>query len=406
MYLKKWLHKIGPGPLVAAAFIGPGTITLCSSAGVGFGYGLLWALLLSIIATISLQEMAARLGLVSRKDLAQIISELKTTSILKWIIVILVVSAILIGNTAYEAGNVSGGSLGLKVFFNDLSAVALGLKVDLASLMIGLFAFVLLSFESFKLIQNLLLILVILMSIAFVSAAVVTKPELNGILTGLFQFELPSNAILVVVGLIGTTVVPYNLFLHSALVLKKWDSIEGLGDVRFDTFLAVILGGVVSMTVVVAAASVDLDTVNSGSDLAMALEPIFGVSAKYLMGIGLLAAGLTSAITAPLAAAFVVSGLFGQSEASDDKLYKLVWKVVLIFGTIVATFNLKPIVLITFAQVANGIFLPVIALILIWVMNKKQILGKYTNTVFQNAIGLLVFLITLALSYRILITLF
>ncbi len=406
MYIKKWLNKIGPGPLVAAAFIGPGTITLCSSAGVGFGYGLLWALLLSIIATISLQEMAARLGLVSRKDLAQIISELKTTPVLKWIIIILVLSAILIGNTAYEAGNVSGGSLGLKVFFNDLNAVVLGFRLDLASLIVGLSAFILLSFESFKLIQNLLLILVILMSIAFVSAAVVTKPELSGILSGLFQFELPSNAVLVVVGLIGTTVVPYNLFLHSALVIKKWNSIDGLGDARFDTFLAVILGGFVSMAVVVAAASVNLDTVKSGSDLAMALEPIFGVTAKHLMGMGLFAAGLTSAITAPLAAAFVVSGLFGQSETSGDKLYKMVWKVVLIFGTVVATFNLKPIVLITFAQVANGVFLPIIALILIWVMNKKLILGKFTNTVFQNIVGLLVFLITLALSYRILINLF
>ena len=103
--IKNWFKNIGPGPLVAAAFIGPGTVTLCSIAGVNFGYALLWTMVLSIVATVVLQEMSARLGIVSQKGLAEIIrSEIKNP-LFKIVAIILILSAIVIGNAAYEAGN-------------------------------------------------------------------------------------------------------------------------------------------------------------------------------------------------------------------------------------------------------------------------------------------------------------
>ena len=117
--IKSWFKNIGPGPLVAAAFIGPGTVTLCSIAGVNFGYALLWAMVLSILATIVLQEMAARLGIVSQKGLSEIIrSEIKNP-VLRGFAIILILSAIVIGNAAYEAGNISGGALGMQTLFGN-----------------------------------------------------------------------------------------------------------------------------------------------------------------------------------------------------------------------------------------------------------------------------------------------
>ena len=104
----------GPGVLVAAAFIGPGTVTVCSIAGVTFGFALIWAIVLSVIATIVLQEMAARLGLIARKGLSEIIRNDLNNPIVKWGVIILIVSSIIIGNAAYEAGNISGGVLGLE----------------------------------------------------------------------------------------------------------------------------------------------------------------------------------------------------------------------------------------------------------------------------------------------------
>jgi len=397
------IKKIGPGPLVTAAFIGPGTITMCTTAGVSYGYSLLWALLLSVIATVSLQEMAARLGLISRKDLATVISELKSNRFLKVLVVFLVFSAIVIGNTAYEAGNLSGGSLGLEVFTGSLKLTLGKQELSMGPLITGIIAFLLLLKGSVRSLQYVLLGLVIAMSIAFVSTAFLTKPDLSDLAQGLFTFNMPEGSVIFIVGLIGTTVVPYNLFLHSALVIKKWDSDKDLLTSQFDTIFAVVLGGLVSMSVLITAASVDINEVMSGADLAMALQPVFGITAKHLMAMGLFAAGLTSAITAPMAAAFVITGLFRASGNTKSLLYKGVWMAILLFGILVATFNVKPITLIMFAQVANGVLLPIIAIILIWVMNQKSILGVYRNSLVQNIVGMLVFLITVALSYRILI---
>ncbi|MEM1002271.1 MAG: Nramp family divalent metal transporter [Bacteroidota bacterium] len=401
--MKRWFKKIGPGTLVAAAFIGPGTITMCSTAGVAFGYSLLWALLLSIIATISLQEMASRLGIISQKDLVSVISDLKSNLLIRLGIMVLVFSAIVLGNTAYEAGNISGGAIGLTILTGNLKTSIVNLELNFAPLITGVLAFIILLRGTIKTLQYVLLALVILMSFAFVTAAIITKPNLSGLVEGLFIYSMPEGSLLVIVGLIGTTVVPYNLFLHSALVVKKWNSVDDLKTSRIDTVLAVVLGGLVSMCVLIAAASVDVEELISGADLALALEPIFGHGAKYLMGIGLFAAGLTSAITAPLAAAFVVSGLFGSSGNTNSTLHKVVWITILFVGVLFSTLNIIPITLIVFAQVANGIFLPIIALVLIWIMNKKTILGEKTNSVIQNIVGILVFMITLLLSYRILI---
>jgi len=115
--IKNWFKNIGPGTLVAAAFIGPGTVTLCTLAGVNFGFNLLWAMLLSVIATIILQEMAARLGVVSQKGLSEVIREEIKIPFVKHFVTLLILGAIVVGNAAYEAGNISGGILGLETIF-------------------------------------------------------------------------------------------------------------------------------------------------------------------------------------------------------------------------------------------------------------------------------------------------
>ncbi len=121
--------KIGPGAFIAAAFIGPGTVTLCTIAGVKFAYGLLWVMLLSIVATYTLQEMSARLGLITQKGLAAVIKEQISSTILRNITVLLIFSAIVVGNIAYEAGNLTGASLGLSAIFGESSLPFLPLLI-------------------------------------------------------------------------------------------------------------------------------------------------------------------------------------------------------------------------------------------------------------------------------------
>ena len=134
---KKILTQTGPGPLIAAAFIGPGTITLCTLVGAQYGLELIWAILVAIIAAIVLQGMAVRLGIIGQKSITQAIEEEIKTPWLKTGLLVLIFLAIMIGNTAYEAGNISGSVLGLETLFGKKSLNALGFKINLFSMGIG-----------------------------------------------------------------------------------------------------------------------------------------------------------------------------------------------------------------------------------------------------------------------------
>lgn len=404
--IKQFFKNIGPGPLVAAAFIGPGTVTVCTLAGVNFGYALLWAMLLSVLATVVLQEMAARLGVVSQKGLSEIIRQEINHPFLKNVTIFLIISAIVVGNAAYEAGNISGGALGLETIFGKLSFSISDLSINIMPLAIGLIAFVFLFIGNYKVLERFLVSLVVLMSLAFLVTAIVTKPDVSKLINGLFIPKFPNKSILTIIGLIGTTVVPYNLFLHASLAKTKWKNKEDLSFARKDTIIAVILGGLVSMCIIVSASAIPSDDISNASDLAKGLEPLFGANAKYFLSIGLFAAGITSAITAPLAAAYVASGCLGWSTNLKSAKFRLVWIFILLLGVIFSSVGFKSIEIIKFAQVANGLLLPVIAIFLLWVMNKTSVLGRFKNTLLQNLMGVIIVLIAVGLGVKGILSVF
>ncbi|WP_437395312.1 Nramp family divalent metal transporter [Flagellimonas lutimaris] len=374
--------KVGPGVLVAAAFVGPGTITMCTLAGVRFGYALIWALLVSIIATIVLQGMAGRIGLVTQNGLVDVVrTELKTPWV-KNVVIAIVLGAILVGNAAYEAGNVGGATLGLEQLLPQPE-----LK-PLLPVIIGVIIFLLLWFSSYKILEKIFVGLVGIMGVSFVICAIITQPSISGILKGMFVPQLPEDGLLTVIALVGTTVVPYNLFLHASLVKEKWNSITDLNALNWDTTVSIGLGGLVSMAILITASAAPISEINNALDMAKALEPLFGKMAFLFMAIGLLAAGITSAITAPLAAAYVASSCFGWEGGMQNKRFKMVWAIVLLCGVVFLSFDIKPIEVIQFAQVANGILLPVMALLLLWIVNKKSVMGENKNTVLQNTFGI------------------
>lgn len=404
--IKKLFQNIGPGTLVAAAFIGPGTVTLCTLAGVNFGMNLLWAMLLSIIATIVLQEMAARLGIISQKGLSEVIREEIKHPFFKQFITVLILAAIVIGNASYEAGNISGGILGLETVFGK-AVISLGnFSINLMSLIIGGIAFTLLYIGSYKFLEKALVSLVLLMSVSFLITAIVTKPNIIEILKGMFIPRFPDKSLWTVVGLIGTTVVPYNLFLHASLVKEKWKTSNDLSFARKDTVISIILGGLVSMAIIISAAAIPTKDISNAADLATSLEPLYGEFAKYFLALGLFAAGITSAITAPLAAAYVAKGCLGWEEGLKSKKFRAVWIFILVIGVVFSSIGIKPIEIIKFAQIANGMLLPIIAGILLWIMNKKSLLGKYSNSKFQNVIGFLILAVSIFLGLKSILKVF
>lgn len=395
----KWVKDIGPGVLIAAAFIGPGTVTLCTIAGVSYGYSLIWAIILSIFATIFLQELSLRIGLATKMNVAEVIRKSVKSVFLNRFLLILIVSSILIGNAAYEAGNITGASLGISGIINYKA-------INNIPLFIGIIAFVILYQGNYKIIERSLIILVLLMSLSFFLTAIITRPDISALLAGIFTPKVNEKSILIVLGLIGTTVVPYNIFLHSSLVIEKWDSIKELKTARIESFISIFLGGIVSLSIIVTAASVNTQDVDSIIDLAKGLEPLYGKFAIYFLGIGLFASGITSSITAPLAASYVAKSCFGWKGSMKSTKFRLVWILVLLFGVIVSMIDINPIEIIKFAQFSNSLLLPIITIILLWIVNNNRITVSQYSYNYQNIFGVIIIIISIVLGARGIISIF
>lgn len=402
------LKNIGPGALVAAAFIGPGTVTSCSKSGASYGYVLLWAMLLSVISVIIMQSMAARLGIVSKMGLGEALRAKFTGKAARIILAILVIAAVFIGNIAYETGNLTGSVLGAQTAVTGLNNNT-G-KIILA-LVIGVVAFALLISGSYKYIEKFLTALVVLMGVLFFVTAIAAKPDWIEVLKGIFCFKVPdvgegNSTWMTIAALMGTTVVPYNIYLHASSAAKKWgnkkeenaeDSVkEGLADSRFDSVLSIGLGGLISMAIIICAGAAkeslgDSFAINSGADMANSLKPLLGNWATVMFGIGLFAAGISSAITAPLAAAFASTGILGWSDDLKNWKFRCFWIIVLVSGvTLACTLGASPTEIILFAQAANAFLLPVTGILLLIVANDKKIMKEQTNKLWFNILVVLV----------------
>ena len=389
--------RFGPGLLVTAAFIGPGTLVTASRAGAGYGVTLLWAVLFSVAATGILQDMAARVGLAGRRGLAEAIHDSFANRWIRVGALGLIAGTILVGTAAFQTGNLIGAALGLNLL-SGLPAGVLALSVG------GLAAGVLMT-GTYRTIQNTLVGLVGLMSIVFCAVAVLTAPDLGDLIAGILIPRLPPGSLLTVLALIGTTFVSYNLFLHASTVLERWPDAgrndENLRESRRDTVFAVALGGLITAAVVVASAPL----LGQGADAANAaavadqLAPLLGRAAPVFFGLGLFAAGLTSAITAPLAAAYAVSGALGWPPDLRSGRFRLLWGLVLATGVVCAiTLGGAPYQVILLAQAGNGIVLPLILILLLIVVNKTRIMGPHRNSRLANVLGAIVVLVISGLS--------
>lgn len=275
MGLIQRLKEIGPGAMVAAAFIGPGTVTTASVTGARFGYALIWTIAFSIIATIILQEMSARLGLVSREGLGEALHDQFDNEFAKWGAIVLVIAAIGVGTAAYEAGNLIGGAAGL--------ATITGVNETIWAVLIAFVSGTLLYTGKYDVIERVLVGLVIIMAIAFVGSAILIGPDLSALAHG-FVPKIPQGSLILVTGLIGTTVVGYNLFLHASNVQERWSGSESLTECRIDTIVSITVGGLITMAILVTAAAAFPagTTISNVGKMAEQLRPIAGPYATIL----------------------------------------------------------------------------------------------------------------------------
>ena len=383
--------KTGPGFLVTAAFIGPGTVTACTLAGTGYGLTLIWVLVVATLATMLLQEMSARLALVTGSDLSVSLQHLAPPwgRLIAWISGLAVMTGVL----AFEAGNLSGAGLGLAAVTGQDPAIWTAIVATVAATVLLL--------GHYRLIEKLLMGCVAIMAIAFLATAVAVAPAWGDLAAGALLPSLPAGSAMVALALLGTTLVPYNLFLYAHAVRERFTARE-LPAARRDLVLAVGIGGLVSVTIVITASAIPGNGgIFSAADMAAQLEPLLGDWAHSIFGFGLAAAGLTSAITAPLAGAWILSGLTDTSTHLNDTPMRLTMLFCIGVGTALALTDIRPVVLILTAQAANGLILPVIVLSLLVALNNRKQLGCHVNRGPGNISGAALILLCLLLAARI-----
>lgn len=373
--------------IIAAAFIGPGTVTSAASAGAGFGYALLWTLAFSTVACLVLQEASARLTVVSGKTLGQALGERYSGGWRRAMVLALVLGAVVLGCAAYEAGNILGGVAG----------AVLAVPASPEPLAVGatLLAGLLLFFNSPRRVAVLLSLLVAVMGVGFLWTAIRLAPPWQELIAGSLLPSLPPGSSLFALALVGTTVVPYNLFLGSGLAGG-----QTLREVRFGLAVAIVFGGLISMAVLVVGAT--LEGPFSFEALAQVLTERLGARGRILLGGGLFAAGLSSAVTAPLAAAITARSVFGgdrdHSWRDASWRFRSVWGGVLLVGLVLGLSGIRPVPAIVAAQALNGILLPVVSVFLLVTINDRRLMGAAANRAGSNLGMSLVTLVTLLLG--------
>jgi manganese transport protein len=391
------LFRPGPGVFITAAFIGPGTVTTCMRAGVEFGFDLVWLLGFALISTYVLQEMSIRIGIVAKSGLGKVLLHQPYHPVIKWTTIALVLIAIVLGNTVYEGGNITGAAIGLE--FLVLQWETSFINYQFIVLFVGMVAALILWTGSIKKLQAVLVIAVIGMSISFIGSWMILGWGGTSFLKGWIP-KLPGESGLVAMGLIGTTIVPYNLFLHASLGARKWQHTEDIAIARKDAFWSICIGMLISAAILSVSAQSGLSSVQSIRDMGHILEAGFGHMGVYMISIGIFAAGLSSALTAPYAAGLVIQEAIPLSEKWGELVQKYASIGIVVIGTFTTFWGVKPLQLILTAQVANGVLLPLLVIVLITLCNDKKLLGAYVNSKWQNGIALGIWGVTLLLALK------
>lgn len=398
--LKEKFKALGPGMLVVGSFIGPGTVTSSTRAGASYGYQLLWCILFSVVAVIIMQGMAARLGIVTQTGLAEnLVKDLNDKPLLKKFMVLLISLAIILGGVAYMSGDLTGTAIGI-------SAIT-GIPSRIIAPIWGIcILFISNHNNAIKWLEKLLTLCVSVMAIIFVLTMFVVKPDVLEIFAGIVP-RVPSGAIMTCVALIGTTVVPYNLFIHATSSHKTWSDPDEIPLSQFDVSFSMIVGGIITGAVMITAGTVVRGMeITSAVDMAQQLKPLLGNFAVPFLAIGLIAAGISSAVITPLGVSYVLGGLFGWKLDKTDKRFFSTNVLIVLCGIVGAATGFNPITIIMAAQAVNGVFLPVSVFTLLYLASKSSVMGEYKNKPVQILLGSCVFIISLIIGVSSILSLF
>jgi NRAMP (natural resistance-associated macrophage protein)-like metal ion transporter len=374
---------VGPGIITGSVDNDAGGITTYSVAGALYGYRLLWTLIPSFIALLAVQEMNARMGVVTGKGLADLIRENFGVRVTFYIFVFLLIADI--GNTATEFAGVAG------------SMMVLGIDKYVSVPIVAVLVWILVVKGDYKLSEKVFLLFSVFL-LSYVISAVLAKPDWGAIGSSLVRPDVEWNReyFYTVLGLVGTTVAPWMQFYMQSSVIEKGVRIADYRFTVYDVILGCIATIVVAFFIVVScAATLHVNGVNIGEakDAAMALRPLAGAIASQVFAFGLFIASVFSAAILPLATAFYVCEAFGFEAGIDKKFleapqFYALFTVIILIAVVIILIPNAPLISITIGtQVLNAILLPVVLICMMIIVNKREIMEEYTNNAFQNVIG-------------------
>ena len=397
-----FLAVLGPGIITGSVDNDAGGITTYSIAGALYGYNLLWTMIPAFIVLVVVQEMNARMGIVSGKGLADLIRENAGVKVTFFIFIGLLIADI--GNTTTEFAGVAGS---MQVF-----NISKYLSVPISAVLVwwlvvkGTYKFserVFLIFSAFLLV--------------YVFSAIMGKPHWHDIGQAMIKPDIhyTKEYLAIVIGIIGTTIAPWMQFYMQSAVIEKGLKITDYKYTLLDVIMGSVITVVVAFFIIIACAStlhVNGIVINEAKDAAMALKPIAGDMASITFAFGLFIASIFSATILPVATAFYVCEAFGFEAGIDKKwkeapqFYWLFTFIIIIGAAIILIPNAPLIVITLWSQVANGLLLPVVLLCMILLVNNKEVMGEYTNKRWQNIIGWGTIAILIGLSATLLISSF
>lgn len=405
--MKRWkkmwifLSVIGPGIITANIDNDAGGIATYSIAGAHFGYSLLWSLIPITIALVVVQEMSARLGVVTGKGLADLIRENYGVKITFWLMVFLLITDL--GNTAAEFAGWAA------------SAEILGINKYIAVPVGALFIWLLVVKGSYQMFEKIFLF-VCAVYLIYIPSAVMAKPDWAKVAVQTIKpsFHFGSAYIITLIGIIGTTITPWMQFYLQSAVVEKRIPKEQYWASRIDVIAGCIMTDVVAFFIIVACGATLFPAglkIDSAESAALALAPIAGKYASVLFAIGLANASLFAACILPLATAYYICEGMGW-EAGVNKTFKAapqfmwIYTFLIVVGALIVLVPKAPLIAIMWiSQVINGLMLPFVLIFMLSLINRYDLMGEYRNSNTFNRIAWATTGIIIALTGMFVVTL-
>ncbi len=395
-----FLAILGPGIITGSVDNDAGGITTYSLAGAIYGYRMIWTLIPSFVVLLVIQEMNARMGIVTGKGLAALIRENAGIKLTFLIFLGLLITNI--GNTSTEFAGVAGS---LEVF-----GISKYISVPIA----GVAIWFLVVKGSYKIAERIFLVFSASL-LVYVVSALMGNPDWDTIGSSIIHPEMKYDFayISMVIGIIGTTIAPWMQFYMQTSVIEKGLKIKDYKFTLIDIVVGCIITVVVAFFIIVACAStlnVNGIKINEAKDAALALEPLAGHFASALFSFGLFVASIFSATILPLATAFFVSEAFGFEAGIDKKWneapeFYILYTSILVIGIIIILIPGAPLIAITlWTQILNGVLLPVVLVSMMLLINNKNIMGEYVNKPMHNIIGWTAVVVLIVLSFILIIS--